>query len=403
MRQSLTSRLGGAALWGLAACTPAAQAQVLQGQEVKASCLPELSAAEARYNVPAGLLLSMALVESGRRDPVTGLVAPWPWTIQVEGHGHFYESPADASREAMAFLQAGNGYVDVGCLQIDLFHHPDAFHTLEQAFDPVTNIDYAAKYLAGLAHSRGSWLEAVAAYNAGDPSDGIAYLTKVLYLWKGVHLTAQAAQPALDNPQRVGFTVKEPPQPLDLAAEFYAKHDYPAALALYNEQLRHHPDDVSALIGAAAVLAAQGHADAARNRLELALTTAPGNRVALDELLRQIDALPPERQLTALLSAQRAAPDSADLATRIAVLQAETGDLDGALIAMAEAVRLQPADPIRRLDYALLLDRTGGKTAAIEAYRAFLDLYRPGRSPALTVPLDQIRQRLAYLEKPKSP
>ncbi len=399
MRQPLTSRLGGVALCAFAAFVSAAQGQVLQGQEVKVSCLPELVAAEARYHVPAGLLLSMALVESGRRDPVTGLVAPWPWTIQVEGHGHFYESPADASREAMTFLQAGNGYVDVGCLQVDLFHHPDAFHTLEQAFDPVTNIDYAAKYLAGLAHSRGSWLEAVAAYNAGDPSDGIAYLSKVLYLWKGVHLTAQAAQSAPDNPQRVGFTVKETPQPLDLAAAFYAQHDYPAALALYNEQLHHHPDDVSALIGAAAVLAAQGHADGARNRLELALTMAPDNRMALEELLRQIDALPPERQLTALLSAYHATPGIAELPARIALLQAGTGQIDDAVANMAEAVRLQPGDPIHQLNYALLLDRDGSKDAARSAYRTFLEIYRPGRSPTLTVPVDQIRQRLAYLDK----
>ena len=399
MRQRLTH----IALGALLAIAPAAHAQVLQGQDSKQSCLPEIAAAEARHHLPPGLLLSMALVESGRRDPVTGLVAPWPWTIQVQGRGHFYETLADASREAKGFLQAGNGFVDVGCLQVDLFHHPDAFHTLDEAFTPATNIDYAARYLAGLAQTRGSWLEAVAAYNAGDPSDGIGYLARVLYLWKGVHLTAQAAQAAADNPQRVGFTLEETPQPLDLAAQFYARHDYAAALTLYNEQLRHHPDDVTALMGAADVLAAQGHADAARNRLELALTSAPSNGMVLAELLRQVEALPPERQLTALLSAQRAAPDAPDLAARIALLQAEAGRLDDAVAAMAEAVRLQPGDPVRQLDYALLLDRAGSAEAARDAYRTFLGLYRAGHSPALTVPVEQVRQRLAYLEKTSSP
>jgi len=394
---------GGAVLAAFLTFAPTARSQVLQGQEVKASCLPELAAAEAKHHLPPGLLLSMALVESGRRDPVTGLVAPWPWTIQVEGHGHYYDSSADAAREAMTFLQGGNGYVDVGCLQVDLFHHPSAFRSLEEAFNPSANIDYAAKYLAGLAQSRGSWLEAVAAYNAGDPSDGIAYLAKVLYLWKGVRLTAEAAQAASDNPQRVGFAVQEPPQPLDLAAQFYAQRDFPAALALYNEQLHHHPDDVSALIGAAAVLVAQGHADGARNRLEQALTAAPGNRLALDELLREIDLLPPERQLTALLSACRAAPTAPELPARIALLQAGAGQMEDAVANMAEAIRLQPGDPIRQLDYALLLDRAGSMEAARGAYRAFLEIYRPERSPALTVSLDQVRQRLAYLEKTSSP
>jgi len=394
MRQSLTR-------WALAALLVTSSAA--QGQEGKAACLPELAAAEAKYHLPPGLLLSMALVESGRRDPITGLVAPWPWTTHVEGQGHFYETASDAARETMASLQAGNGYVDVGCLQVDLFHHPNAFRTLEDAFNPATNVDYAANYLAGLAKSRGSWLEAVAAYNAGDPSDGIDYLTKVLYLWKGVHLTAQAAQTTFDGPQRTGFAMQESPEPFDLAAQFYAQHDYPAALALYNEQLRHHPDDVGALIGAAAVLTAQGHADAARNRLELALTVAPDNRLALAELLRQIDALPPERQLTALLSAYRAAPTAPELPARLALLLAAAGRMDDAIASMAEAVRLQPGDVVHRLDYALLLDRAGSSQAARDAYRTFLDAYRPGRSPTLTMPLDQVRQRLAYLEKTTSP
>jgi len=391
--------LSGTVLAALLAFAPPASSQAIQGQDSKVSCLPDLIAAEAKYHLPPGLLLSMALVESGRRDPVTGLVAPWPWTIQVDGRGHFYETPADAIRETKTFLQAGNGYVDVGCLQVDLFHHPDAFHTLDAAFTPASNIDYAAHYLSALAQTHGSWLEAVAAYNAGDPSDGIGYLARVLYLWKGVHLTAQEAKAAPDNPQHIGFTVHTAPQPLDLAAQFYAQRDYPSALTLYNEQLRHHPDDVTALMGAAGALTAQGHNDAARNRLELALTTAPGNRLVLEELLRQIDALPPERQLTALLSAQRAAPDAPDLAARIALLEAASGQMEDAILNMAAAVRQQPGDPIRQLDYALLLDRAGSAMAAREAYRAFLDSYRPGSSAALTVSLDQIRQRLAYLDK----
>jgi Flp pilus assembly protein TadD len=337
-------------------------------------------------------------VESGRSDPLTGLTTPWPWTIQTRGHGHVYETSSEAVGEAMTFLKAGSGFVDVGCLQVDLFHHPDAFRTLEAAFDPATNIDYAVRYLSGLAHSRGSWLEAVAAYNAGNPADGVEYLAKVLYLWKGVHLTAQAAQASRQDPRRVGFLIETPPMPFDLAADLFARHDYAAALTIYNEQLRHHPDDVTALIGAANALAAEGHEDAARNRLELALLVVPDNHLVQDELLRLIDDLPADRKLAALMTARQAAPAAADLPARIALLQAEAGQLDDAVVTMGEAVTLRPDDPIRLLDYALLLDRTGRKAAARDAYRTFFNAYRPGRSPALSLSLDQVRQRLAYLE-----
>ena len=161
-----------------------------QAAERPGDCRAALASAEARYRLPQGLLLAMALVESGHTDPATDLVAPWPWTIQAGGHGYFFSSSAEAIREAKLLLKGGNGYIDVGCLQVDLYHHPEAFPSLEAAFDPTTNVDYAARYLRSLALARGSWLEAIAAYNAGAPAAGLAYLDKVLYLWKGVRLTA---------------------------------------------------------------------------------------------------------------------------------------------------------------------------------------------------------------------
>jgi hypothetical protein len=29
--------------------------------------------------------------------------------------------------------------IDIGCMQINLVHHPDAFGSLEAGFDPITN------------------------------------------------------------------------------------------------------------------------------------------------------------------------------------------------------------------------------------------------------------------------
>ncbi len=157
-------------------------------------CLSEVAAAESRHHLPAGLLVSMALVESGRTRP-DGTVSPWPWTLRAQGQGRYFETSEDAQREARKSLAAGDALIDVGCLQVDLFHHPDAFPTLAAAFDPRQNADYAARYLADLAQARGSWLEGVAAYNAGRPFDGVDYLSKVLYRWRGIRLTA-AGRPA---------------------------------------------------------------------------------------------------------------------------------------------------------------------------------------------------------------
>ena len=155
-----------------------------------AECLPEIAAAESRYHLPAGLLVSMALVESGRPDPETGFLTPWPWTVHSQGQGFFFDTADEAVGAVRKTLTAGDALIDVGCLQVDLFHHPAAFGTLGEAFDPARNADYAARYLSRLAHERGSWLEAVAAYNAGRPYNGTDYLSKVLYRWRGIRLTA---------------------------------------------------------------------------------------------------------------------------------------------------------------------------------------------------------------------
>ena len=359
------------------------------GRAAQPECLSEVAAAESSHHLPAGLLVSMALVESGRASP-DGTVSPWPWTLRAQGQGRYFETSEDAQREARKRLAAGDALIDVGCLQVDLFHHPDAFPDLAAAFDPRRNADYAAGYLARLAKEHGSWLEAVAAYNAGRPADGVDYLARVLYLWRGVKLTASSAGAH-------GFTLDEMPAPLDAAARFYAAKDYPAALEIYADLLRHTPDDPAALAGSAEALLAEGKVDAARERFERALLRTHGDDpAALSGLLRAIGSLPPERAMTALISARTAAPAAPEIPTRLALLQADAGRPDEAAQTMGEAARLAPRDPMRRLDYALLLDRAGEFGPAAAAYTDFLALYRPdGADPA--VPVERIRRRLAYL------
>ncbi len=364
------------------------------------SCLDEIAKAEQRYQLPAGLLLSMALVESGRRDPASGLLTPWPWTINAEGVGHFYETAGDAARDTAKFLAQDDGYVDVGCMQVDLYHHPHAFQTLRAAFDPETNVDYAAHYLMDLHKAQVSWTSAIAAYHAGvaDSDDGAAYLARVLYFWKEKRTTVDRALASPNNPNRRGFVVEEGPQPLDLAAEFFVRKDYESALALYRATLAERLDDVTALLGAAECLRQTGHGQDARSAFERALTVDPHNRIALDELLRLIDAEPAERKLTQLLSARQVAPNAPQIPARIAMVEAATGRLSDAAAHMEAAVRLAPDDLILRLDHALMLDRAGKFAAATQAYADFLKLYRPG-TVALTVPLQAIQERYAFLRR----
>ena len=374
-----------------------AVAQVPSRAQEPPSCLTEIDKAEHLYDLPPGMLVSIALVESGRRDALTNMTTPWAWAIQAQGVGHFYDSLDDAMRDTAKLLAADVGLVDVGCMQVDLYHHPHAFPTLRAAFEPQANVDYAARYLVALHQQHGSWPAAIAAYHAGDPADGGDYVARVLYYWKDSGTRVAAAQPLPNNPRRRGFVVDDSPKPLDVAADFYRRKDFAAALAIYRATLDSRPDDQIALLGMAECLRRTGRDEDARMYLERTLTTAPHNRTALDSLLQLIDGGPPERKLLRLLSARQVAPDAPQISARLAMVEASAGHPGEAVAAMADAVRLAPDDPIFALNYALLLDRTDNPAAALVAYDRFLRLYRPG-SVALTVSLQAIRARIAFLQ-----
>ena len=130
-------------------------------------CVVALRQAERRYHLPPGLLISIARAESGR--PIASLtdIRPWPWTIDADGSGLFLDSKA----AAIAWLQQQaphHSFVDVGCMQVDLHYHPDAFSTLDEALDPAVNADYAARLLVDLyrGEAGGSWDTAVGLYHS---------------------------------------------------------------------------------------------------------------------------------------------------------------------------------------------------------------------------------------------
>lgn len=156
-------------------------------------CLAAASAAEREAQVPAQLLAAIGIVESGRPDPLSGRLSPWPWSVNVDGAGFTFDNEGAAEAFVADELAAGARHVDVGCFQVDLEDHPDAFATLKEAFDPVANAAYAARLLARLHAASGSWQQAVALYHSADPARGWPYRDRVLAFWKGKNTAALAS------------------------------------------------------------------------------------------------------------------------------------------------------------------------------------------------------------------
>ncbi len=170
-------------LWLLA--PPAAGARA-EAPSPGLACEAAAAAAERQFGLPAGLLTSIGRIESGRLDPLLHRVLPWPFAINADGAGRFFEEPR-AALAAVESLQArGVQRIDVGCFQIDLFYHPEAFARPEDAFDPVANATAAARFLAQLAEQSGGFETAVALYHSARTELGLPYRLRVLADWHGV-------------------------------------------------------------------------------------------------------------------------------------------------------------------------------------------------------------------------
>ena len=146
-------------------------------------CADAIARQERSGVTPRHLLTAIALNESGRKDPVTGARVAWPWAVMAEGRGRYLPTKAAAIAEVRDLQASGIRNIDVGCMQINLSYHPDAFASLEDAFDPAINVAYAADYLRSLFSEMGSWDEAAGRYHSATPEHKIPYQNRVVALW----------------------------------------------------------------------------------------------------------------------------------------------------------------------------------------------------------------------------
>ncbi len=133
---------------------------------------------------PRALLHSIALAESGRYDAKSRKVRAWPWTINAQGRSYYFDSKRKAIAKAEELFNAGIRSFDVGCMQINMRYHPKAFASLEEAFDPMTNVAYGAEFLKQLHKQKGSWPVAVGQYHSETTFLRNRYFGRVIRIWE---------------------------------------------------------------------------------------------------------------------------------------------------------------------------------------------------------------------------
>ena len=157
------------------------------------TCITAIAHQERTKGIPKGLLQAISLAESGRwfeqTDQGRGEIIAWPWTVTTGGRGHYLPNRSDAVAFVKSLRADGVQNIDVGCMQINLKYHPDAFASIEKAFDARTNAAYAADFLKSRYAVSQSWIQAAGDYHSTTPKLNQTYRLKISNFWQQ---TAQA-------------------------------------------------------------------------------------------------------------------------------------------------------------------------------------------------------------------
>lgn len=156
-------------------------------------CTQYFSRYERLNGIPKNLLMAISSNESGRYSDKAQMTLPWPWTINVDGKGYYFNTMHEAVTAARNAQLRGADNVDVGCMQISMKHHPDAFVSLTDAFSPEKNVAYGAKFLRAKYDEERSWKKAIAAYHSKTPSFGQKYYANIIRKWRNVLATIGGA------------------------------------------------------------------------------------------------------------------------------------------------------------------------------------------------------------------
>lgn len=182
----------------VAALLLVASANCIQAStDASAVCDHVASEASRRTGVPLSVLKAISLTETGRNRG--GALRPWPWTVNMEGEGHWFESADEARAYVYREYKRGARSFDVGCFQINYRWHGEAFRSIEEMFDPLANALYAARLLQGLHAEKGDWGRAAGAYHSRTPEFANRYQARFERLFAGLAGTTSTEVPDIPD------------------------------------------------------------------------------------------------------------------------------------------------------------------------------------------------------------
>lgn len=348
-------------------------------------CLRYLQSYERSLRIPQGLLTSISFVEAGKPGPKGQLVA-WPWTINVNGVGKYFDTKEQAITETRKMMDEGQRSIDIGCMQINLRYHPNAFRTLDDAFDPAQNVAYGAQFLISLHDLQGSWAKAVERYHSSEDGRREEYREKVLAFWNN------DARNIVMN----AVLAENTDTPYHRAIRDFAAGKYTDALDKYQGIVDSNSKDRIGLLGVAMCYDRLGHEVEAQQAYAHYLAVEPENQAVLTQLVQKAMSQSPAKGRAALEVLEKAGVNAPELMAALAEITSADGDNAAAFNYAANAIQQAPEVTMYYLNAGVLADRLNKTAAALAYYEQFLALFAQ-RPVLVDTPLDGVRDRVRYL------
>ncbi len=146
------------------------------------NCKELAKAIEIEKRLPENILTSISMVESGRLLD-DGSMFAWPWSLNHAGKSVFFDTKDQALKYLRKNITSEFRNIDVGCMQVNVKWHYAQFSSFEEMIDPITNIEYAARFLLALKSKHGTWEQAIKHYHSSKEKFNKKYFNKVNRIW----------------------------------------------------------------------------------------------------------------------------------------------------------------------------------------------------------------------------
>ena len=157
-------------------CVHCANADESKLLPLKAELHKLITEQEKQHNIPSGLLLAIATIESGSK----------PYALNIQGKSVIGKNKTEAVSLIHEALDKGITNIDVGVMQLNIRWHRENFGSIEEMLEPKKNIEYAASFLLTLYKKYGDWHRAVRFYHSSTAEYYRKYSRKITMAWLGV-------------------------------------------------------------------------------------------------------------------------------------------------------------------------------------------------------------------------